>query len=89
MTTTMKGQHTIERVNKPNGDMIHYRIADADGIVFAHAFDDEDARLIAAAPEMVDVLSKLVRASARISGSNPLDGLCDEARALLAKIEGK
>lgn len=44
-----------------------------------------NARLIAAAPELLAALNKLVRAIDRLPGNNSLDGLADEARAAVAK----
>ncbi len=48
-----------------------------------------NARLIAAAPELLAALNKLVRAIDRLPGSNSLDGLADEARAAIAKATGE
>ena len=49
---------------------------------------DEDAAIIAAAPDLLAALQKLVRAIDRLPGNNPLDGLADEARAAIAKATG-
>lgn len=47
-----------------------------------------NARLIAAAPELLDMLTKLIGAIDRMP-SNPADGLADEARELIAKATGE
>lgn len=46
-----------------------------------------DAKLMAAAPDLLRELKRLVAAVDRLP-SNPLDGLADEARAAIAKAEG-
>ena len=47
-----------------------------------------DARLMAAAPDLLAALQKLVRAVDRLPGNNPLDGLADGARAAINKATG-
>lgn len=47
-----------------------------------------NARLIAAAPELIAMLAKLVGAIDRMP-SNPADGLADAARELIAKTTGE
>lgn len=49
---------------------------------------EANARLIAAAPDLLDALQKLVRAIDRLPGNNPLDGLADEARDAINKATG-
>lgn len=49
---------------------------------------EANARLIAAAPELLTALQKLVRAIDRLPGNNPLDGLADEARDAINKATG-
>lgn len=47
-----------------------------------------NARLIAAAPDLLAALQTLVRAIDRLPGNNPLDGLADEARSAIARATG-
>lgn len=47
-----------------------------------------DARLIAAAPELLATLQRLLAAESRMGGNNPLAGLCDEAREVIARATG-
>lgn len=47
-----------------------------------------NVRLIAASPDLLAALRKLVRAIDRLPGNNPLDGLADEARAAIFKATG-
>jgi hypothetical protein len=47
-----------------------------------------NARLIAAAPELLEALERICRAQERCAGDNPLDGVIDDARAALAKAKG-
>jgi hypothetical protein len=54
--------------------------------------DDEvtaNARLIAAAPDLLATLERICAAESRMSGNNPIAGLCDEARAAIAKAKGE
>jgi hypothetical protein len=46
-----------------------------------------NARLIAAAPDLLAVLERICRAQERCAGDNPLDALIDEARAAIAKAK--
>lgn len=55
-----------------------------DGIENARA----NARLIAAAPELLATLQRLLAAESRMGGNNPLAGLCDEARDVVARATG-
>jgi hypothetical protein len=61
----------------------------------AEYVSDKDARLIAAAPELLEVLKKLSRlapSNEGLGGRAPLDAflmLAHEARAAIAKAEGK
>ena len=55
-----------------------------DGDPESHA----NARLIAAAPELLAMLKRLVKAIDRMP-ANPLDGLAEDASALIAKAEGE
>lgn len=48
-----------------------------------------NARLIAAAPDILAALEQIVRAVDRMPGNNPLEGLADNARAAIAKAKGK
>jgi hypothetical protein len=50
---------------------------------------DAALRLMAAAPDLLEALQKLIGAIDRLPGNNPLDGLADEARAALACATGK
>lgn len=47
-----------------------------------------NARLIAAAPDLLATLQRLLAAESRMGGNNPLAGLCDEARELIARTVG-
>lgn len=47
-----------------------------------------DANLMAAAPDLLAHLTRLIAAIDRLPGNNPLDGLADEARAAIAKATG-
>lgn len=49
----------------------------------------ENARLIAAAPDLLAHLTRLIAAIDRLPGNNPLDGLADEARAAIARATGQ
>ena len=51
-------------------------------------YNAQDAYLIAEAPELLTQLKRLVRAIDRMDAS-PVDGLADEARAAIAKAEGR
>lgn len=53
--------------------------------IVARVNESEDAKLIAAAPELLAMLRKLVGAIDRMP-SNPADGLADAARELIAKV---
>ena len=48
-----------------------------------------NGRLMAAAPDLLAALQKLIGAIDRLPGNNPLDGLADEARAAIARATGK
>jgi hypothetical protein len=63
-------------------------IADVDTSAPDPGENEANARLIAQAPAMHDILARLCRAQERISGDNPLDGLLDDARTILRTIEG-
>lgn len=41
--------------------------------------------VIDAAPQLLKMLQRIVDAESRMSGNNPVAGLCDEARDLIAK----
>jgi hypothetical protein len=50
---------------------------------------DAALRLMAAAPDLLAALQKLIGAIDRLPGNNPLDGLADEARAAIARATSK
>lgn len=50
---------------------------------------EANAALIAAAPDMLAMLKKVAAAEDRMPGNNPIAGLADEIRALIAKAEGR
>lgn len=52
------------------------------------AEQEANARLIAAAPDLLGHLARLLSAIDRLPGNNSLDGLADEARAVIAKAVG-
>jgi hypothetical protein len=90
----MTTQHTPGPWTIANGhDARVYLIDDARGhavgeLVYADARKPADARLIAAAPDLLAALRKLIGAIDRLPGNNPLDGLADEARAAIARATG-
>lgn len=49
----------------------------------------EDAALIAAAPDLLAMLVKLTRAIERLPAASPLDGLAEDARAIIARSTGE
>ena len=51
--------------------------------------DEKNARLIASAPDLLKALQRIVSAESRMKGNNPIAGLCDEARAVIAKATGE
>ena len=55
------------------------------GVVCVAVRSPEDARLIAAAPEMAVLLGKVIQ----WQSGQPIEMLLDEARALLREIEGE
>jgi len=65
-------------------------IVDSEGFTIANPspMGEADARLIAAAPELLAALQRLLAAESRMGGNNPLAGLCDEARDLVARVTG-
>jgi len=50
------------------------------------AIHPDDAALIAAAPDLLAALQRIVRAADRMPIDSPLDGIIDEARATIAKL---
>ena len=90
----MTTQHTPGSWTIANGhDARVYLIDDAGGhavgeLVYADARKPADARLIAAAPDLLATLRKLIGAIDRLPGNNPLDGLADEARDAIARATG-
>ena len=75
----MAGMRYVRQAPEANGSNEICRVEGwRDGI------GEANARLIAAAPELLEALQKLVRAIDRMP-SNPADGLADEARAAIAK----
>jgi hypothetical protein len=48
-----------------------------------------DAALIAAAPDLLAALQRIVRAADRMPIDSPLDGIIDEARAAIARATGQ
>jgi len=103
MTTTTQhtpGPWTVRRdvlnrelfdVLAPNDDAGKQGVSySGEHLMVAHQLDSEaDARLIAAAPEMVTALAALTEAATYPWDHEPLTTALDTARALLAKIEGK
>ena len=53
------------------------------------AIHPDDAALIAAAPELLAALQRIVRAADRMPIDSPLDGIVDEARAAIARATGQ
>jgi hypothetical protein len=95
----MTAQHTPGPWRISDGVSSHVYLIDGriDGqssavaeIVFAHARNPADARLIAAAPDLLaalrDVLRIATAASIGVSGNQPR---LDRARAAIAKAEGR
>lgn len=64
-----------------------YTVRDENGLAVVTAFSTDDARLIAAAPEMAEALRQLVLAD--WSDRASLLDVLGEARALLARIAGE
>lgn len=69
---------------------------DADGVYWdiatlepSRANRKADANLIKAAPDLLATLERICAAESRMSGNNPIAGLCDEARAAIAKAKGE
>lgn len=48
--------------------------------------NEKDASIIDAAPALLEILQKLLRAIDRLPGNNPIDGLADEARLIVNSI---
>lgn len=68
----------------------YFVIVERDGATVCNPspMGQDAARLIAAAPELLATLQRLLAAEARMGGNNPLAGLCDEARELIARATG-
>ena len=64
----------------------HPVVTAADGTRVAEVQHEEDAALIAAAPDLFNLVKRAGRALDRAEASDPL---CDELRAMIAKLEGK
>lgn len=67
-----------------------HQISDEGGDEVAMAIDKDDAEFIVLAAnshdKLVGMLAKFVAAETRMGGNNPIAGLADEARVLLAKL---
>jgi hypothetical protein len=50
---------------------------------------ERDAALIAAAPDLLAALQRIIRAADRMPIDSPLDGIIDEARAAIARATGQ
>ncbi len=55
----------------------------------AEAVAVPDAALIAAAPDLLAALQRIIRAADRMPIDSPLDGIIDEARAAIARATGQ
>jgi hypothetical protein len=71
--------------------MAHHKMADAPDLIYGEIPEwqtEANARLIAAAPEMLDLLERIVTVYERIGGPLAADATLNDARAILARIRG-
>lgn len=75
-------------VHAPARHAASQRIADCRALLPAAELR-ANAALIAAAPDLLAMLEKLTRAVERLPAASPLDGLAEDARAVIARATGE
>ena len=99
-TKNSAGPWVLHKVKNDSGHIKHLcpvdtdgfsvlTVVECDGIKFAAVYSDEDAQLIAAAPDLLDALKSILGANAIPSTACKERAAYEKARAAIAKATGE